>query len=57
MKSILEHKLRILKIVILKTKEKTVNPAKTCARKMLPAPNCRRKFIKSLPPEKGKENM
>ena len=37
--------------------EKTGNPAKTYAQKILCTRNCRRKFIKNLLPEKRKENM
>ena len=41
----------------------TSNPAKSCARKILPTEkilhprNCRRRFIKTLFPEKRNENM
>ena len=37
--------------------EKTTNPAKICVRKYLRTPNCRRKFMKNLLPEKRKEDM
>ena len=33
------------------------NPAKTCVRKRLRTRNCRRRFIKTLLPDKRKENM
>ena len=42
---------------------KTGDPAKTCVgkfyihKKISRTRNCRRKFIKNLPPEKRKENM
>ena len=40
-----------------KQNEKTANRAKSCVQKILHTQNCRRKFIKSLLPEKRKENM
>ena len=37
--------------------ERTANPAKTWARKILRTRNCCRKFIKKLPLENRKENI
>ena len=56
----LTHKLRIFDIVILNTTAKTANPRQKrfyIQEKNLRTRNCRRKFIKHLPPEKCKENM
>ena len=58
MKLELEHKLRILEIVILNRKWEDCKSRKDlCTKKNLRTRNCRRKFVKNLLPEKRKENM
>ena len=59
MKLELEHKLRILEIVI-KSKQKMRRlqiSQRLVYEKNLRTRNCRRKFVKNLLPEKRKENM